>query len=97
MQLFCNHLNDFEWLLQWIFSYKKGLTLEKTVTNLWTTYLKHTTERGSVDKLLVLEEKQEGLDMFWESESRVEGGGEETAFFSVSSSLQNKMKWRVRK
>lgn len=48
---------------------------------------KHTTESGSVDELLVLEEKQEGLDVFWESESRVEGGGEETAFFSVSISL----------
>lgn len=97
-------LESSEWFLmirvrvhQWIISYKKGLTLVQIITNLWTRYWKHTTERGSVDELLVLEEKQEGLDMFWESESRVEGGGEETAFFSVSSSLQNKIKWRVSK
>lgn len=46
---------------------------------------KHTTERGSVAELLVIEDKQEGLDVFWES--RVEGGGDETAFFNVSTSL----------
>lgn len=46
---------------------------------------KHTTQRGSVAELLVMEEKQAGLDVFWES--RVEGGGDETTFFNVSISL----------
>lgn len=46
---------------------------------------KHTTERGSVAELLVMEEKQEGLDVFWES--RVEGGGDATVFFNASISL----------
>lgn len=46
---------------------------------------KHTIERGSVAELLVIEDKQEGLDVFWES--REEGGGDETAFFNVWTSL----------
>lgn len=53
------------------------------------TYLnwQHTTERGSVEEVLAVEEKQEGLDVFWEPRSRVAGGGEETVLFSVWISL----------
>lgn len=50
---------------------------------------KHTTERGSVAELLVMEE---GLDVFWES--RVEGGGDETVVFNVSSSLRSRQNKR---
>lgn len=53
---------------------------------------KRTTERGSAEELLAMEEKQEGLEVFWESESRVEGGGGETAFFNVSISLYSGQK-----
>lgn len=59
----------------------KGVNADKFMNYIF----KHTTERGSLAELLVMEEKQEGLDVFWES--RVEGGGDETAFFKVSISL----------
>lgn len=47
----------------------------------------HTTERGSVEEVLVLEQEEKGLDVFWEPRSRVVGGGEETVLFSVWISL----------
>lgn len=47
----------------------------------------HTTERGLVEEVLVLEQEEVGLDVFWEPRSRVVGGGEETVLFRVWISL----------